>query len=468
MSARLRPGHTLLLASLVFGLFFGAGNLIFPVGLGRDAGSAVAIATLGFLITAVGLPVLGIIASATSGARSVLDMTTPISRRFATVFTCLLYLTIGPLFAIPRTATVSYEVGVAPLVGEGGPWLFVFTLVFFAVAAVAAFRPGRLMDVVGRYLTPIFLVLLGALVVAALVAPMTRDSLPAPGGAYADGAFTPGLLDGYNTMDALASLAFAVVIIDAARRLGVHEPRRTAVELAKAGAIGGAAMGVVYAALAYVGATSVGALSAEHAKNGGTLLAGVSQHYFGTAGLYLIAAIVLVACLKTCIGLLVACAEMFATMFGGHADDGDTTGGRSYRIWAAVFVLVSFGLANLGLAAIIAWSIPVLMFLYPIAVVVILLGLGWGWVRTRLVVARSIIAFTAVAAFFDLLAALPDALASTGLVTALTSAAQRILPGYEIGFGWIVPAVLGLGVGLALLAAGVGRTSTPVEDRVAG
>mgnify|MGYP002652221176 CR=1 FL=1 len=245
MPPRLRPGQTLLLASLVFGLFFGAGNLIFPAGLGRDAGAAVTPATLGFLVTAVGLPVLGIVASAVTGARSVREMTAPVSRRFAVAFTCLLYLTIGPLFAIPRTATVSYEIGVAPLAGDGGLRLLGFTAAFFAVAAVAAFRPGRLMEWVGRYLTPAFLVLLGALVAAAVVAPMSTGALPSPTPAYADGALVRGLLDGYNTMDALASLAFAVVIVDAARRLGVTGPRRMAVELGKAGLLGGAAMAVV-------------------------------------------------------------------------------------------------------------------------------------------------------------------------------------------------------------------------------
>ena len=120
----------------------------------------------------MGLPVLGIVASAVTGARSVREMTAPVSRRFAVAFTCLLYLTIGPLFAIPRTATVSYEIGVAPLAGDGGLRLLGFTAAFFAVAAVAAFRPGRLMEWVGRYLTPAFLVLLGALMAAAVVAPM--------------------------------------------------------------------------------------------------------------------------------------------------------------------------------------------------------------------------------------------------------------------------------------------------------
>ena len=241
-------------------------------------------------------------------------------------------------------------------------------------------------------------------------------------------------------MDALASLAFAVVIVDAARRLGVTGPRRMAVELGKAGLLGGAAMTVVYASLAYVGATSHGAFA--QAANGGDVLARSASHFFGAAGVYLIAAIVVVACLKTCIGLIVACTEMFAEMFPG-----------SYRLWAGLFLVVSFALANLGLEAIIAWSVPVLMFLYPIAVVVILLGLAWAWVRDRPAVARWVVACTGLAAFFDLLGALPEALATTPPVTALTGLAGRVLPGYAVGFGWVVPALVGLVVGTLAAAS---------------
>lgn len=439
MTVHLRPGQTLLLASLVFGLFFGAGNLIFPVQLGMDAGASVVPAALGFLATAVGLPVVGIVASAVTGSRSVRDMTAPVSPLFAAVFTCLLYLTIGPLFAIPRTATVSYEIGVVPLVGDDGPWLTVFTAAFFGLTAVAAFRPGRLMDWVGRWLTPAFLVLLGVLFVAVLLWPMSTGPLPAPEPAYADGPSSRGLLDGYTTMDALASLAFAVVIVDAARRLGVQGQGRMAVELGKAGAVGGLGMAVVYALLTSLGATSHGALPG--AGSGAEALAGASNHYFGAVGVYLIAAIVLVACLKTCIGLTVACAEIFSEMFPG-----------GYRLWASVFLAVSFALANLGLDAIVAWSVPVLMFLYPIAVVVMLIGLSWPWTRRRLAVARWTVAFTAAAALFDLLGALPPVLGETVPVQALTGAAATVLPWYELGFGWIAPALAGVVVGIVWTA----------------
>jgi len=322
VTTRLRPSQTLLLGSLVFGLFFGAGNLVFPVLMGREAGAASPAAATGFLLTAVGLPILGVVASAMAGADSLQSLLRPVSGRLSLWFTCALYLTIGPLFAIPRTATVSYEVGIRPLVGEGHTPLFLFSVAFFALTALAARRPGRLMDWVGRYLTPVFLVLLSALVIASFVAPMTTTPA-APSGPYASAPLARGLVDGYSTMDALASLAFAVVLVDATRRLGVKGPRRLAVELGKAGLVGGLGMAVVYATLAHVGATSVGAVAV--ADNGGVVLAGVSLHYFGVAGQYLIAAIVLTACLKTAIGLTVACATTFVELTAGRRGAANAT-----------------------------------------------------------------------------------------------------------------------------------------------
>jgi len=172
--------------------------------------------------------------------------------------------------------------------------------------------------------------------------------------------------------------------------------------------------------------------------------------------------------LKTAIRLTAACAGMFDEMFTRHPEEARTGGGAhsaadgptgagAYRWWTLGFVVVSFAIANAGLETIIGVSVPVLMFLYPIAIVVTAIGLLWPLVEHRLVVARTVVAFTAVAAFFDLLAALPDAVAQTPVVAALTGAAGRVLPGYAVGFGWIVPALAGLVVGLAVHAATRGR-----------
>src|SRR5690554_2606292 len=138
----------LLLGSLLFGLFFGAGNLIFPVQMGQLAGNNTLEATIGFLITGVGLPLLGVIATALSQSESLFDLARPVNRIYSILFTCALYLTIGPLFAIPRTATVAFEVGLNPFIAENylRLGLLVFSLLFFVFTLYYSLRPGRILD----------------------------------------------------------------------------------------------------------------------------------------------------------------------------------------------------------------------------------------------------------------------------------------------------------------------------------
>ena len=221
MKEKLSFQSSLLIGSLLFGLFFGAGNLIFPVHMGQSAGNNTIQATIGFLITGVGLPLLGVIASALSRSESLFDMAKPVSRIYSVLFTCMLYLTIGPLFAIPRTATVAFEVGLSPFITEDyiQIGLFVFSFVFFAVTLYFSLRPGRILDWVGKYLTPVFVALLSVLLIATIIKPMGRVSQYAPQGNYIDKPLFTGLLDGYNTMDALASLALQLLLSRTLRSL---------------------------------------------------------------------------------------------------------------------------------------------------------------------------------------------------------------------------------------------------------
>ncbi|MEL4356802.1 MULTISPECIES: branched-chain amino acid transport system II carrier protein [unclassified Luteococcus] len=433
-NARLRPGQTLLLASLTFGLFFGAGNLIFPVSLGLQSGRAVWVSVAGFLVAAVGLPILGVVASALAHATSLLELGQRVGPRFALWFTAALYLTIGPFFAIPRTATVSFELAFgARLSGHAKTLaLLLFSLVFFAAVLAAALRPGRLLDYVGRYLTPVFLVLLGILLVVSLGRP--AGPLPQPLGAYSAHPGAQGVLDGYNTMDALAGLAFAIVILEAVRRLGVTTPGRAAVEVAKAGVLAAFAMGVIYAALALLGARATSVVGRD--ANGAVALSAVAQHQFGPVGHALAAAIMLVACLKTAIGLATSCVQMFGAMFPGRL---------SAKSWAVLFTGVAFGLANVGLARIISAAVPVLQLLYPLAVGLILLALLDRWLGQRPWPNRLAIGLIGLVSAMALVTTLP------GIPVAVSNGVLAVggfLPGFELGFGWILPGLVGIVLGL--------------------
>ena len=386
MKRKLTAKEYTYVASMLFGLFFGAGNLIFPVHLGQMAGSNVWQAILGLLITGVGLPLLGVAALGISRSTGLFDLSSKVSRPYAMFFTCALYLTIGPFFAIPRCATTSFTVGLEQVLPQDGNttiYLLLFSVAFFAAALFFALRPGKILTWVGKILTPCFLVFLAILVVVVLVTPGASVAEVAPLGGYADQPFFTGFLEGYNTMDALASLAFGIIVVQVIRDLGVEEPSAVAGSTVRAGIFSCLFMALIYIAVTLAGTQSRGVLEAS--ENGGTALAQIAQHYLGTAGLFILAATVTLACLKTAVGLITSCAETFTALFPK---------GPKYRTWAVIFSLISLLLANLGLNAIIAYSLPVLMFLYPLSIALIALALVglliWGIVAGISAIAKGV------------------------------------------------------------------------------
>ena len=441
MKEKLGFKSNLLLGSLLFGLFFGAGNLIFPVHMGQSAGNNTLLATIGFLATGVGLPLLGVIAATLAQSESLYDLAKPISRIYSVLFTCMLYLTIGPLFAIPRTATVAFEVGLSPFIP--GKYvqigLLVFSLVFFSVTLYFSLRPGRILDWVGKYLNPVFVALLSILLIATFIRPMGKASQYSAQGNYIERALFTGLLGGYNTMDALASLAFAIVIISNIERLGVNSPKRKAIEILKSGLVCVVGMSIIYASLSFMGATSLGSLS--RADNGGKIMSMVSEHYFGLIGKVLLAAIVSVACLKTAIGLITSCSQMFSEMFPKSL---------SYNKYAVIFTAFSFIVANFGLNNIIKLSIPVLMFLYPLAITLIILSLLAPVINKQRDIYKWTTIFTMVAALFDFINALPKTVKEIAIMKRIINFAHIYLPGFDYGFGWIIPALSGYIIGLVI------------------
>lgn len=441
MMKKLTWRELITVASMLFGMFFGAGNLIFPAAMGQMAGSHMWQASAGLLITGVGLPLLGVAALGISREEGVLELSSRVSRNYGRFFTCALYLTIGPFFAIPRCATVSYTVGVERMISESVQTvgLAVFSLAFFVAVLFFSLRPGELLTWIGKVLNPLFLCFLAILIVRALTAPMGVIGDIEPQGAYVTDAFSSGLLEGYNTMDALAGLAFGIVVVDAIRRLGVQEPEQIAKNTVIAGVFSSLLMGLIYVLVTMVSAQSRGEL--EVSSNGGETLAQIAEHYFGGAGAIILAVIVTVACLKTAVGLITSCSETFVKLIPS---------GPSYQVWAVGFCVLSFLIANLGLEAITAYSGPVLMFLYPLAIVLILLTLfGKAFEHDR-VVLRWAVGLTAVAAAFDFLNALPQGTKVALHLEQVIQMAYRCLPLAKQGFGWVAPAFVGLVIGFLI------------------
>ncbi len=437
--------QTLVIATMLFGLFFGAGNLIFPIYMGNLAGKEVFVALIGFLITGVGLPLLGVAAIGISKSEGLIELSSKVGKGYGIFFTCALYLTIGPFFAVPRCATVPFTVAVEHMLGsdvnvQGA--LAIFSAAFFIVVLVFSLFPGKILTWVGRILTPLFLVFLAVLVITALVKPMGDVSATLAQGNYADKAFTTGFLEGYNTLDALASLAFGIVVIDVIRKQGVSEPTSVAKSTLKSGALSCAFMALIYLGVALVGAQS-GALFTG-ASNGGEIFVKVSNYYFDKAGIIILAITVTLACLKTAIGLVTSASETFAKLFPKFIP---------YRAWAVVFCAISFLVANLGLTAIITYAIPVLMFLYPLAITLILLGLFGKTFKNRRCIYVSTTALTLIAAIFDFIAALPSNAIAWLKAQPFIDFMKANFPLYKFGLGWLIPAFVGLAIGIIFALA---------------
>ena len=183
---RLDLRQKILVAGTLFGMFFGAGNLIFPVHLGQLAGSHVLPAMIGFIITAVGIPILGVAAIGITHSDGLQALASKVGRGYGCAFTCLLYLTIGPFFAIPRCATTSFTTGIQPMLGgqvPQSPALLVFSGVFFALVLLLSLRPAQITVWIGKIINPLFLIFLAVLVISALLNPGAPVSAvqPAPG-----------------------------------------------------------------------------------------------------------------------------------------------------------------------------------------------------------------------------------------------------------------------------------------------
>lgn len=428
-------------ASMLFGLFFGAGNLIFPIHMGQMAGANVWVSVLGFLVTGVGLPLLGVAALGISRSTGLFDLSSKAGKPYGLFFTCLLYLTIGPFFAIPRCATTSFTVGLEQILPNNGRerlYLFLFTLAFFAAALIFSLFPGKILTVVGKILNPCFLLFLGVLVAVSLISPSAAVSDIAPQGDYVSKPFFTGFLDGYNTMDALAGLAFGIIVVRVISGIGVKEPGAIASNTVRSGIFSCLLMALIYVAVAVVGAQSRGIF--ETSENGGIAFAQIAQHYLGYAGLFVLAATVTLACLKTSVGLITSCAETFSGIFKK---------GPSYRVWAIIFSAVSFLFANLGLNSIITYSLPVLMFLYPLAIVLILLALfGKFFGHDRRVYAWTI-GFTLLPAVYDGFMTLN---ANVTIIdsTVIREITSKYLPFSDLGLGWLCPAAVGFAIGLTM------------------
>lgn len=448
VSAGRSKSIVLVTALMLFSMFFGAGNLIFPPILGAQAGSNLTPAILGFLGTGVVLPVLAIIAIAISG-QDVSDLARRGGKIFGFLFPILAYLSIGAFYALPRTGAVSFSTAIQPLFGwDSTIASVIFNFLFFAVALALAYNPHSIVDKLGKYLTPALLILLAVLVSLVLVK-FTPENL-APAENFQHAPFAGGLLQGYLTMDSIAALAFGIVVISSLKTLHAESLQAESLGNAPAtderaharwlvrstiiaGVIAGVLLGIIYIGLGLVGRFIP---NPGQYEDGAGILSAAAGLTMGTTGQVIFGLIVLLACMTTAVGLIAATSEFFSTLWPTVP----------YRTWAILFAIMSFGLASAGLDTVLAVAAPVIGFLYPAAITLVFLTLIepllGGKIRFRVAFRFAI----TVAVIWSLLMTF----ASLGWGTDAINQAIGWSPLHKLDLGWVLPTVIAWLVGLVV------------------
>ena len=427
---KLTKRKMLLVSFMLFSLFFGAGNLIFPPFLGQNAGAATIPAVAGFVVTAVILPVLGVIVVAQTDGLDKLGAR--VNGKFAIIFTMLIYLSIGPGLGIPRAASVPFEMAVAPYLPQNAPlklFMLGYSLIFFVIAAWLALNPSKLVDRIGQYLTPSLLTLIVFLFIAFVFKGEAAVAAAQP--AYSEAPFLKGFCEGYQTMDTIAALNFGLVIATTLRSLGAEDKKDVMRYTKLAGVFAGTILTAVYLMLTYMGTQSSGVYEIQ--ENGAWTLRCIVYQLFGEFGAIILAAIFTLACLTTCVGLITSISQYFSTLFKKF----------SYRQFVFAITVFSFAICNQGLNAILSISVPILNAIYPVSIVLIVLGLNHRFIDKNRFVYPFTVLGTAVVSVIS-------AVDGAGLSLGFVSSAVNSLPFSSLGFGWVTVTVVMLVISLVL------------------
>jgi len=436
MTNRLSNADILALGFMNFAFFLGAGNIIFPPLAGAMAGEHLTLATLGFLVTAVGLPLITLMAVAKAGG-GIMDMAKHLPSKVATSIALAVFIVIGPSFATPRAALVAYEISVNPFLDNPGTLaLAIFSIMFFLVVGYLSLSTGKLLDMIGKVITPLLIILLAILATSVFINPLgdlgvaTQDYINSP--------FTKGFLEGYNTMDTLGALVFGMLIINVIKSKGVEDKKAQYKYLIIAGSIAALGLTFVYVALFYLGGTSHSV--AANVTNGGEIIALYVQALFGTQGLVLLSLVVGLACLTTAVGLVSAMAE-FLTTLKPHWNK---------KLLVVINCALCALVTNVGLSELIALSIPVLFIIYPVAIALVALTLLDNLITKKKLSYRFVVS---IALFFGILDGLK--------VAGINMDSFSFLPLFDKGMAWFLPTCGALIISILVFKDSVDKVKQP-------
>ncbi|MFS0644438.1 branched-chain amino acid transport system II carrier protein [Siminovitchia sp. 179-K 8D1 HS] len=434
MENKLPFSQILAIGLMLFAMFLGAGNVIFAPMVGQQAGTNTWIAMGGFLITGVGLVLLAII-GLTRGGGTIEKLAGRVHPTFAVVYSVLLFLTLGPIYVIPRTTSVVYEIAINPLTAATSNmniYLFIFSVIFIVLTIWLSWNTTKFVDRLGKIITPIFVILLIVLIGKSIITPM--GSFGDPQAEYIRGAFLKGFTQGYYTMDVLAAFVFGGIFIKSISALGIKSEKAVSSLFIKAGIITIIGLVALQVSMAWIGASSVDSIGFK--ENGGEILAQSALTLFGKSGIFMIGTVIFLTGITTNVACLAAVSEYFERIIPSV----------SYKKWLIIFSILGLIITNFGLNTILTLASPILLLLYPLAIALIVLIFTNNLFQGH----RSVYVGTMIGTG---VVAILDAIKDAGIAPEAINNTFDFIPLFENGAGWIITGFIGFLIGLIVAKA---------------
>ncbi|MCP3942089.1 MAG: branched-chain amino acid transport system II carrier protein [Desulfobacteraceae bacterium] len=400
----------------LFAMFFGAGNLIFPPALGLGSGTSWFFCMLGFFITGIGMPLMGVVAASKVGG-TIESLSSKVNPMFGKIFCTIVILAVGPLLAIPRTGAMTFEVGVLPIFPGANP--IIVSIIYFAITLFFVLKPTGIVDSIGKVLTPILLIIVVSIIAKGIISPL---GVPIVTGI--SNSFSKGFTEGFQTMDALVAIAFGGIIISSLKAKGYNDTKDQINMTIKAGLIAASGLAVIYGGLLYLGATASGVFTPDLTRT--ELIIDMTNGVMGNFGKVALGLAVSFACLTTSIGLTATVGTFFAKLFKGKI---------SYNTVVIATAVFSAFFANIGVEKIVQFAIPLLAIVYPVAIVLIILGFFDHYITNEKVYSGAVIGALSVSIF--------QGISTMGINFSPINNIIAKLPFANAGFAWLIPAIIG-------------------------
>lgn len=405
----------IVLGLALFAMFFGAGNLIFPPAIGNEAGADWLMAMLGFFATGIGMPILGIMAIIKAGG-SISDFGKHVGGRFSVAFGLIVVLILGPFMGVPRTGATTFEMGISPLFPSVPMWAVIG--VFFLLTWLLSIKQSSIIDIIGKWLTPILVILLVFIVSMGIMQPIGEPTT------HTFNAFKDGFTGGYQTMDLFVSIMLGAIILKSLVDKGYKSDKEFFSITWRAGIIAAVGLAAIYGGLLYIGATGQSIL--QDVSTRPLMTVTLVNAILGNIGSVLLGVCVSFACLTTSVGITAAASEFINEI---------TPKQISYPMIITANVILSATMAMGGVDFIVSLAGPLLTIIYPLGIVLVTMNMLNDYITHKACFRWTVIVTSLIS--------IPMGIAELNIMDLSVMNWINQLPFSSYGLPWLIPAIAG-------------------------